>query len=193
MASFPGFFLSFLGSRFLGLLYHEILQEDGRVCIVAEDDRKQVVGFAVGVENQVGLYKRLAKKRWWAFAWAALPTAMAHPRVIPRLARALLYRQRAEKIASRALLMSIAVSPERQGGGVGRVLMSSFLGEMSEKQVERVSLTTDRDHNEATNNFYQRLGFSLNREYCTPEGRWMNEYVIETPSGGETARSIRTQ
>lgn len=183
VASFSGFFLSFLGPRFLSLLYNETIRENGAVCLVAENDLKQVVGFVVGVVNQVGFYNRLVRKRWLAFAMAAFPTAVLHPRVIPRLTRALLYGQRAEKAVSRALLMSIAVSPNQQGVGVGTVLISRFLGVIAESHVECVSLTTDRDHNEATNRFYQRHGFSISREYCTPEGRWMNEYVIEAPFG----------
>jgi hypothetical protein len=36
----------------------------------------------------------------------------------------------------------------------------------------------DREKTEAKNAFYQCLGFQLARSFVTPEGRWMNEYVI---------------
>ena len=50
---------------------------------------------------------------------------------------------------------------------------------MQARGVSSVSLTTDRDNNERTNDFYQKLGFELARTYVTPEGRAMNEYLIQ--------------
>ena len=73
--------------------------------------------------------------------------------------------------------MSIAVHPEFQGRGVGTQLVEAFCQELAERGAPAVCLTTDRDNNEATNQFYQRLNFKLARSFITPEGRAMNEYV----------------
>ena len=73
--------------------------------------------------------------------------------------------------------MSIAVAPEFQGHGIGKQLVETFCQELAARGEPAVCLTTDRDHNEATNQFYQRLGFELARTFITPEGRAMNEYV----------------
>jgi ribosomal protein S18 acetylase RimI-like enzyme len=75
-------------------------------------------------------------------------------------------------------LMSIAVLPETQGKGIGQALVRAFLDEAARRGLCQVDLTTDRDHNEATNCFYQNLGFTCERTFTTPEGRAMNEYVI---------------
>ena len=73
--------------------------------------------------------------------------------------------------------MSIAVSPEFQGRGIGKQLVEAFCQELAARGEPAVCLTTDRDDNEAVNRFYQRLNFQLARSFITPEGRAMNEYV----------------
>lgn len=53
-----------------------------------------------------------------------------------------------------------------------------------------MDLTTDRDNNEATNSFYQKLGFVCERTFMTPEGRAMNEYVIDLPGQAEPTNEV---
>jgi len=48
-----------------------------------------------------------------------------------------------------------------------------------------VDLTTDRDNNDKINRFYLSLGFACERTFVTPEGRTMNEYVIDLPNSNE--------
>lgn len=78
--------------------------------------------------------------------------------------------------------MSLAVLPEAQGQRVGQALVLAFLEEASLRGLRQVDLTTDRDANDSTNRFYQRLGFACERTYTTPEGRAMNEYIIDIAS-----------
>jgi ribosomal protein S18 acetylase RimI-like enzyme len=178
LSSFQNFFLTFLGGRFLGLLYSEILKEPDHVCLVAVSPDDKIVGFAFGIKNQVGLYKRLAKRKWFAFALASSGAAFRRPSIIPRLLRALRYDGKVKEASSPASLMSIAVAPEEKGKGTGKSLIKRFLNEMALKGVETICLTTDRDNNEDTNIFYQKIGFLKAREFETPEGRWMYEYTI---------------
>lgn len=177
--SFPGFFLTFLGPRFLRLLYSEILRSPDHVAYVALDENGSVVGFVAGVTEQSGFFGRLARRRWVAFGWAAAGAAIRRPSIIPRLARALKRPRETQDSATSALLMSIAVNPQSAGHGVGASLVRRFLETMHERNIRAVSLTTDRDNNERTNRFYQHLNFRLVREFATPEGRWMNEYMAD--------------
>lgn len=178
--SFSSFFLTILGKKFLRLLYSELLNENGNVFFVHISDKNKITGFVVGVTNQTGLYKRLAKKRWFAFAIASSYSAIQNPRIIPRLFRALTYSKNVSKFACPTLLMSLAVSPDEKGKGIGRSLVKEFILEMSNLGISHVCLTTDRDNNQSANLFYQKLGFRIAREFLTPEGRWMNEFVIDT-------------
>ncbi|HLP15496.1 MAG TPA: GNAT family N-acetyltransferase, partial [Bacteroidota bacterium] len=183
-ASFQQFFLTYLGDSFLGLLYREILKEEGSVALVAVTPDDAVVGFIVGVSDQTHLYRRLALRRWAAFAAASLRVALMHPGIIPRLFHAFAYVGKSRAAACPALLMSIAVDANGSGRGIGHELVTGFLCHMSAMGIDRVCLTTDRDQNERTNTFYRLLGFEKVREYQTPQKRWMNEYVIQTKEAG---------
>jgi ribosomal protein S18 acetylase RimI-like enzyme len=178
LASFPGFFLSFLGPRFLSLLYAEIVKEPGSITYVALDGSK-VIGFAAGVTQQAGFYSRLARKRMFAFAFAALGAIFRNLKIIPRLFRALTYPHDSQEAATPALLMSIGVLPGSEHAGIGRKLMEAYLVEARQKGIDKLSLTTDKYGNDRVNRFYEKLGFTVYRAYQTHEGRWINEYVID--------------
>ncbi|MEI8195122.1 MAG: N-acetyltransferase [Phycisphaerae bacterium] len=178
--SFPDFFLTFLGGRFLRELYRGVIDDaSGIVCVVENKDH--LLGFVAGTAEPAGLYRRLLIKRWWRFGWASAGAAIKKPSIIPRLLRAL--RKPSEESPSRegnsALIMSIAVSPSAQGQGIGRLLVQAFCSASSERNAEKITLSTDKVNNEATNAFYRQLGFTLVNQYCTPEKREMNEYFLK--------------
>jgi ribosomal protein S18 acetylase RimI-like enzyme len=177
ISSFPSFFLTFLGPRFLRLLYDEVLATPESVALVALD-YEQVIGFVVGVTHQSSFYGQLIRRRLLAFAYASLGAAIRRPSIIPRLFRALANSWSSKEAVAEALLMSIAVAPDAAGRGIGQLLVKAFLSDMQAKGIDSVSLTTDRDNNDRTNRFYRKLGFELARIYVTPEGRAMNEYFI---------------
>jgi ribosomal protein S18 acetylase RimI-like enzyme len=182
LASFQNFFLTFLGRQFLEQLYREIAREPGHVFLVAMGSENEVIGFVAGVPDLALFFRRLARKKWLTFGLASIPAAILHPSIVPRLLRALNSSSTASSASCPATLMSLAVAPEAKGKGVGKCLVERFTREMAQQGIRSYCLTTDRDHNEATNSFYRKLGFAKTREYQTQEGRWMCEYVISTQS-----------
>jgi GNAT superfamily N-acetyltransferase len=178
LAAFPGFFLTFLGPAFLRELYLGILQDPSGICYVCAR-AGTVGGFVAGTAQPAGLYSRLLRQRWWHFGLASSTAALRRPTVIPRLLRAFTAPGEKAKPAGCAVLMSLAVRPDWQGKHCGRSLVAAFLDEATRRDVHHVSLDTDADDNQSANVFYQRAGFTLTRTYTTPEGRRMNEYVIE--------------
>lgn len=186
MRSFPNFFLTFLGPRFLELLYRNIALDPEGILLVADIDGR-AAGFVTGVTRQAGFYQRLIRRQAWAFAWAAAGAAFQRPAIIPRLWRALHRPGDAAQSAAEACLMSIAVSPEFQGQGLGKHLVEAFCRELVARGESVVCLTTDRDDNTAINHFYQQLDFKLVRWFVTPEGRTMNEYIRNLQEGSDYA------
>lgn len=182
--SFPSFFLTFLGPAFLALLYSEILSSAEGILLVAEHEGR-LVGFVAGVTRQTGFYARLLRKRWWRFARASLGALLRRPRIAGRLLRALGKREEAARSSAEACLMSIGVSPRSAGRGTGKALVQSFSSELKRRGIDRFCLTTDKVDNDAANGFYQRLGFEIAREFKTPEGREMNEYVMQLDRSDE--------
>jgi len=179
LAAFPNFFLSFLGPGFLKEFYNSFTVDSAGIGFVAQDPQtKEVYGVIVGPFNPAGYFKRLLKRRWWAFCMASLTAVLKKPSVISRLFRAVFYRGDAPRTESLSLLSSIAVSPDIQSKGLGRQLVDAFVNEVKKRGGKGVFLTTDAENNDKVNCFYQNRGFVLESSYVTPEGRKMNRYIL---------------
>ena len=176
--SFPGFFLSFLGSRFLSFFYSGICSAQEGIAFVYLNEAGNPAGFVAGTANPGGFYSRLLRRDWLKFTLASIIPVLKKPSVIGRILRAVSHPSENPIGDDVAGLFSIGVLPELQGSGAGKKLVQAFLDEAMKRSCKRVFLTTDRDNNDMVNAFYAKLGFSMVRQYVTPEGRRMNEYWI---------------
>jgi ribosomal protein S18 acetylase RimI-like enzyme len=174
LAAFPGFFLSFLGPGFLRELYRAILADEEGIAFVAAEGQR-LLGFVAGSVGG-GFYRRAARRRWFRFGFRSTGALLRRPAIAPRLLRALFAPPKSS--VDGALLMSLAVDPAVQGGGVGKALTAAFVAEAQLGGAPAVVLTTDRFANDAVNAFYRAQGFSVARDYVTHEGRAMNEYIL---------------
>ena len=176
--SFPGFFLTFLGYRFLSELYAGIITDPTGIAFVSVE-KNIIAGFVAGTSQPVGFYRRLLRHRWWRFAMASVIPVLKNPMIVPRLLRAFRKSQDTSSQADTGTLMSIAVVPDAQGNSMGKMLVKYFLEETARRGLKHVDLTTDKKGNDSVNQFYRRLGFQCSRTFFTPEGREMNEYSID--------------
>jgi ribosomal protein S18 acetylase RimI-like enzyme len=177
LAGFQGFFLTFLGPAFLRELYKATLIDNSGIGFVAEYE-EGICGFVTGTTHPSGFYRRLLRNRWWRFALASVLPVLKRPSIIPRLLRALSMPEKVNKQDGRGTLMSIAVLPEMKGKGIGKTLVNAFLKDAANRGLKQVDLLSDRYNNDDVNAFYKDLGFKCERQFFTPEGRAMNEYVI---------------
>lgn len=177
--SFHGFFFSFLGHRFLALYYAGICNSPEGIGFIYLNSLGQAIGFVAGACNPRSFYSKLLRGHWFGFSLASLGAILRKPSVMRRIARAFFHPSENPPGNDVAGLFSIAVLPAFQGTGVGKTLLQAFLKEARLRDCKRVFLTTDHDNNEVVNTFYQRMGFKIERQYTTPEGRSMNEYWLE--------------
>lgn len=178
-ASFPNFFLTFLGVKFISLFYLGVYNSPDGISFVYIDDDRNLCGFIVGASNPRGFYSRMLKRDWWRFALVSLTSLVKRPSISIRLVRAI-FHPLANPIGNDvAGLFSIGVSPQFQGVGAGRKLIEAFLDESKRRGCKKVFLTTDGNDNDLVNAFYVKCGFSLRRTFVTPEGRKMNEYWFD--------------
>ena len=189
LVAFPGFFLSFLGPRFLSLFYEECVRLGEIACVAISQGR--LAGFVMGSAHPAQFYAGLVKRRALRFAAVALPAVIRQPRIALRVARALSKPRDARRMDGTATLMSLGVAPDRHGQGIGSTLVAAFLAEARARGSSRVDLTTDKVSNEKTNEFYRRLGFVVDREITTPEGRVLNEYAIDLDPRARSPDSAR--
>lgn len=178
LLTFPGFFLTFMGPAFLSLLYGATMADPSGIAIVAVNDNG-VAGFVTGTTHPSGFYKRLQKQHLFGFFWASMGAFLKNPGILPRLFRAFSMTGQPLPADNCATLMSIAVTPDFQGQGVGGRLVDEFLKEARTRGAQYVSLTTDAVGNDMVNQFYLRRNFVLFRKFTTPEGRLINEYLFK--------------
>jgi colanic acid biosynthesis glycosyl transferase WcaI len=180
MRAFPDFFLTFLGPRFLKEFYKSFIYDDKGLGLVAVDKNcGHVIGVAAGPLNPAGYFKRLLKRKFWAFCLASTGAVLKKPSVIKRLFRAFFYRGESPSGPVRALLSSIAVDPRVQGSGIGKSLILEWMKQVKAKGVKGCFLTTDAVNNEAVKKFYEKSGWVVEATYKTPEGRKMNRYIYD--------------
>src|SRR5690349_2719170 len=123
LASFPGFFLSFLGPRFLSLFYSGICSAREGISFVYLNDAGTPAGIVAGTANPGGFYSRLLKQGWLKFALASIIPVLRKPSVIGRVARAVSHPSGNPIGDDVAGLFSIGVLPELQGSGAGKKLV----------------------------------------------------------------------
>lgn len=179
MASFPGFFLSFLGPKFLTIFYSRVCFAPESIAFVYLDKDGLPIGFVVGSLNPRGFYSRMLKRDWFKFTLSSVGPIIKNPTIILRLARAVLHPSSNQFGQNVAGLFSIGVLPDNHCLGIGKFLVNAFLNDARLRGCERVYLSTDRDNNESVNNFYIKNGFKINFQYTSREGRRMNQYCIE--------------
>ena len=179
LKSFPGFFLSFLGARFLSVYYSGICSAKEGVGFVFINNNGIPIGFVAGTVNPRGFYSKLLKRDWFRFSLASVGAICKNPSVLTRLCRAFFHPSENSVGDDVAGLFSIGVLPEFQSNDIGGQLVNAFLEEVRTRGCNRVFLTTDRVDNDVVNNFYKKLGFKIQRQFVTPEHRQMNELCID--------------
>jgi GNAT superfamily N-acetyltransferase len=177
--AFPDFFLSFLGARFLKEFYMSFINENNSIGFVAQRIDKELLGVIVGPLNPNDFFKKLLKRRWWAFCIAGIKAVLKKPSCILKLIRAIFYRGDSPTGQTRALLSSIAVKKKVQGKGVGKTLVQRWLQEAYKRGAYGCLLTTDSFENEGVNRFYQNLGWRIDSTYSSSNGRKMNRYIFD--------------
>ena len=176
-AAFPDFFLTQLGKSFLTALYQGYIEdEESGILVAASKKSGQIVGFIAYSDNYSRFYAQLKKNHLLKFVFGAAMAALRQPSCIKRLLGALKKEDQVKRVEKYVELASIGVCPQKQGEGIGGKLMDYFISTVDFRKYSYINLETDAVNNEAVNNFYQKKGFKLSRQYVTAEGRRMNEY-----------------
>ena len=177
-ASFPNFFLTRMGSRFLKEMYSGYLAHPSCIFLVAIDG-DQIVGFIAGTTSPDIFFPQLRKKRALYFIVYAFPALLRNPSfVFKKLFSAIFYRgDKPAELNNGALLSSIGVIPNVRGTSIGKNLLKCFENEAFSRGVEFVYLTTDKLNNERVNQFYRKNDYVVESSFMQNSVRPMLRYV----------------
>jgi ribosomal protein S18 acetylase RimI-like enzyme len=169
-------FLSSLGGMFMRQLYRAIPSCPAGFGYAWEESDGSVLGFIACAESTGKLYKQALLRRGILMA-LPLTRFLIRPSVIRRMIATLRYPSQTGEELPAAEVLSIAVSQQARGKGVGKALMTAALEEFRRRGISKVKVAVWAG-NETANRFYERCEFAiaLQREH---HGLPMNVYVID--------------
>lgn len=169
-------FLSSLGHSFLTQLYKAIPSCPAGFGYAWEEPSGKIQGFIACAENTGVVYKQSFLRRG---VLMSLPIIrfLVRPSVVRRIIHTLRYPSQVSKTLPVAEVLSIAVSNDARGKGVGKALMRAAFDEFRRRGITHVKVAVGAA-NEVANTFYKRCGFRLamTREH---HGLPMNIYVVD--------------
>ena len=178
LKSFPNFFLTTLGYSFLKTYYKSCSKSKEAISICAIDKKKKkIVGFAVGCLNSKGFNKRLIYSNLGAYFYQTLILLCTKPLALIRLFKNLGKGNVLSDKGNYAELLSIGMSPDQSGLGIGRNLLAKFENQVREKSINTITLTTDADSNENVLKFYKNSGYKIYYNFVTFPNRNMLKLI----------------
>lgn len=180
MQVFPGFFLSTLGYRFLKKYYSVVLKHPETICLLARNERDDIMGYVLGRACAAGYLKKIVKSAPLTFMWEGVKLLFSHPKALVRLVKNLDKKSDKKEIKDSqeyAEIGLIGVMPEFKGKGIGHQLLDAFEKELKKRKVESLSLTTDYDDNKQTLIAYKAWGFEVLYEFVTYPNRRMYRLI----------------
>jgi len=178
LKSFPNFFLTTLGYSFLKTYYKSCSKSKEAISICAFDNEtKKIVGFAVGCLNSRGFNKRLIYSNLGAYLYQTLILLFTKPLALIRLFKNLGKGNVLSDKGNYAELLSIGVSPDQSGLGIGQNLLTKFENKVIKKGVNTITLTTDLDSNDNVLKFYKKSGYKVYYDFVTFPNRNMLKLI----------------
>ena len=178
LKSFPNFFLATLGYSFLKTYYRSCAKSKEAISICAIDNEtKKIVGFAVGCLNSKGFNKRLIYSNLGAYFYQTLILLFTKPLALIRLFKNLAKNNDKDDKGNYAELLSIGVSPDHNGLGIGQELLVEFENKITEKVINTITLTTDADSNDSVLRFYKKSGYTVYYDFETFPNRKMLKLI----------------
>jgi ribosomal protein S18 acetylase RimI-like enzyme len=147
-------FLVTLGPRFLRRLYRRIALSPHAVLLVA-DRGGRLVGFVAATTSTRRLYGQFLRRDAVPAGLAAAPAVLRAPRHVWETFR---YGSAHDGNLPAAEILSIAVSPDAEGRGIGGALLSAAQKELAHLGAPQARVVTAVG-NEAALTMYERAGF----------------------------------
>jgi ribosomal protein S18 acetylase RimI-like enzyme len=143
LKAFADFFLTKLGESFLLLYYKSLINNNTGFGFGVFNDEGRLLGFSVATTCPRGFNRNLIINNFVPFLIAGIRLLLTKPKSLVRLYRNLSKNGFKDDDCDYAELYSIAVDPEMQGKGVGKILLRNTENEALRAGCQRMTLTTD--------------------------------------------------
>lgn len=170
--AFPGFFLTTLGSSFLNVYYKSVVHANDSIFVGAFIHEK-LAGFGAGAAKARGYNKNLILHNLIPFIFEGFKLLLYSPKALMQLKKNFSKAGNDKDDRMYAELYSIAVDPSVSNKGIGADIIHSFEQEAVFRGAEKVSLTTDLDHNEKVLAFYKKNGYNVYYDFIAYPNRRM--------------------
>ncbi|MDM8160295.1 GNAT family N-acetyltransferase [Labilibaculum sp. K2S] len=176
--AFHDFFLTSLGSKFLKLYYSTVLKSSKGLVLCLQNEKGTVLGFAVGTAYSKGFHKNILLHNIFSYVWVLFIVCISRPKAIFRLLTNLNKgANNNEDLGDYAELLSIAVPPQYNGLGYGKLLLQAFEDELLNLKVKKSALTTDYFDNEGVIAFYKKMGYEIFYDFTSYPNRRMYKLI----------------
>ena len=138
--------------------YLELIKGNEQFCLVAFEPGGQAVGFVISGLNLNNNVKKFVNQNVFAIS----KITIFNPKFIYPKIRSLFTRFSKESWQSKAVyrVLSIAVNPKFQGGGIGRLILKEIEARYKRNTIHKYGLSVKKSNEKATA-FYLKLGFNL--------------------------------
>lgn len=175
--AFKGFFLTELGNDFLNLYYKSVMQSDNGIILGYFKDNV-LIGFCAATTISNGFNKKLVIDNLFKFTIIGLKIFFTKPKAIIRLIKNFTKGDSSiNDNGNYAELLSIGVSSNTQGLGVGKSMLSALEHYLASKECEKLSLTTDFENNEKALGFYKAMGYNIMYDFIAYPDRHMYRLI----------------
>ena len=176
--AFKDFFLTSLGARFLHLYYTSLIKSNRGIVICLFDNSDNLIGFAAGTKKSNGFHKGILLSNLFSYFCVLLHLIISRPNSIIRLFKNLNKKNIINNDdGDYAELLSIAVPPNNNGKGYGKMLLSEFEKVSKSFGSGKVALTTDFYNNEGVLAFYKRSGYEIFYDFIAFPNRHMYKLI----------------
>jgi ribosomal protein S18 acetylase RimI-like enzyme len=173
MDALPNDFLPGLGFNFLNTVFYPgVLKSNHAQTFVALADN-QPLGFVIVAQNSSRLFSEIVRDNIWEFVKIGLLTSLSSFAQFKKNVQILFSSLKKDAASQYGEIYEIAVRPDSQGRGMGKMLVQASEDYLKEKGLPGISIKTRRD-NTAWIQFFLRQGWQLSHEINLIG----NQYVI---------------
>lgn len=185
----PAAFTSFLGESFLKVFYRTLIESRYCFGFSAVDENDNVLGYITGASRLSKFSREFLMRNFLTVPFLILPKLLSWKIIKSVFQSMFMSKQDRKKDLPEAEIVSVAVTTEARGMGIGKCLMNAALAEFVRQSVQQVKVMVGDKL--PANEYYLKSGFKWveHLEFGSKKGN-ANVYVkqlLESPNTSSLA------